>query len=184
MVGGPEDDRLPASSSERGFPADRATVAGQAGLLLAAAILLTVLSWSLRPDRLPLRADTSVYELELAAPMVDMATALALYEEGLHVFVDTRPTAAAAASGLAVPGAVPVRQDSFDDDLLAVFDFMGPDDPLVLYDDGGLLGASNIAARLVERGFGDLSIMAGGVAAWREAGGETTRPATDPEDGS
>ncbi|MCP4571037.1 MAG: rhodanese-like domain-containing protein [bacterium] len=100
----------------------------------------------------------------------------------MHIFVDTRPTGPAAASGLAVPGAVPIRPGSFDDDLLEIFDFVGPDDPLVLYDDGGLLGASNIAARLLERGFTDLSIMAGGVAAWQQAGGETSVPAAEREE--
>lgn len=150
---------------------------GQAGWLLAVTLLLTAGSWALRPGRLPLLADASVYELELSAPLIDVPTALGLYEEGMHIFIDTRSAEDAAVSGLAVPGSVSVRQENFDDDLLAIFDFVGPDDPLVLYDNGGLLIASNIAARLAERGFGDLSIMAGGVAAWREAGGETTRTA-------
>lgn len=160
---------------DRDHPGAR-TVARQAAWLLAVAAALTAVSWAVRPDRLPLVADTTVYELELAAPLVEVATALALYEEGMHIFVDTRSAAAADASGLAVPGAVPVRLASFDDDVLEIFDFVGPEDPLILYDDGGLSLASNVAARLAARGFGDLAIMSGGVGAWRDAGGETAPP--------
>jgi len=132
------------------------------------AVAVTATVWLLRPDRLPLRADAGLYELDLDAPTVSVADALALYEAGDHLFVDTRP-----GSGLAtVPGAIPVREDSFDDDLLEAFDFLTPDAPLVLFGDGSLLRVSSVAARLKERGFEDILILTGGLAAWRAAGGE------------
>ena len=165
-------------------PSTGRTALGQAVVLLGVAIVLTAVSWTLRADRLPLRADLSLYDLELAVPLVEIPAALAWYEEGMHIFVDTRPADEAAASGLAVPGAVPVRPATFDDDLLDIFDFVGPDDPLVLYDDGGLAGANNIAARLLDRGFTDVSILAGGVRAWQAAGGDISVPAGDREGGS
>jgi len=65
-----------------------------------------------------------------------------------------------------------LRQDTFDDDLLAVFDFVEPETPLLLYGDGGLGVTSSVAARLVERGYTDVRILAGGVGAWQSAGGE------------
>ncbi len=142
----------------------------EAAILVVFALMVTALSWALRADRLPLRAATTVYELELAAPVVEVADALELYDEGLHIFIDTRFATDAGAP--VIPGSIPLRQASFDDDLLAVFDFVGPDDPLVLYDDGGLVLASSIAVRLADRGFTDVQILAGGLAAWRRAGGE------------
>jgi rhodanese-related sulfurtransferase len=143
-------------------------------LLVSAAV--TAVSWALRGDRLPLRADRQAYELELAAPLVQPDAALLLFDEGEVLFADTRTVAA---GDLVIPGAFPLRQDTLDDDLLAVFDFLEPETPLLLYGDGSLLATSAVAARLAERGYTDLRILAGGVGAWRQAGGDV-RPA-DPE---
>jgi rhodanese-related sulfurtransferase len=152
---------------ERDLRLGPAAILREAGLLLAAAVLLTVVSWAVRPDRLPLAADPSFYELDLAAPLVTPEEARALYDAGDHLFIDVRPGHPAAA----VPGAMTVREDSFDDDLLAVFDFMTPEDPLVLYGDGALSAASNVAGRLQDRGWTDVVIMSGGLEAWQAAGG-------------
>jgi rhodanese-related sulfurtransferase len=138
-------------------------------MLLLAAVAATALSWALRGDRLPLPGDTTVYELELAAPLVQPDEALRLYDEGDVLFADTR---AGTVGQSVIPGAFPLRQDSFDDDLLAVFDFVEAETPLLLYGDGSLGVTSSVAARLVERGYTDVRILAGGVAAWRNAGGE------------
>lgn len=154
----------------------RETALRQGLILLLVSVLVTAVSWALRPDRLPLRADRQTYELELAAPLVQPADALGLYDEGEVLFADTRSVT----EGGVIPGAFPLRPDTLDDDLLAVFDFLEPETPLVLYGDGSLTTTSGVAARLAERGYTDLRILAGGVGAWRGAGGEL-RPA-DPEE--
>jgi len=146
----------------------------EAAVLIVATLVVTAVSWLLRSDRLPLSADPAYYDLDLAAALVDPADALALYDLGDHLFVDTRPEAATT-----VPGAFLVREESFDDDLLANFDFLRPSDPLIVFGDGSLAAASNIAGRLKDRGFTDVVIMAGGLEAWRQQGG----PVTAREDG-
>jgi rhodanese-related sulfurtransferase len=135
-------------------------------ILVLAAAAVTAVTWYFRADPLPLRADPSYYELELAAPLVDPAGALLLFDEGNHLFVDTRPDAATT-----IPGAFRVREATFDDDLLANFDFLTPNDPLVVFGDGSLAAASNVAGRLKERGYADVVILAGGLEAWRRQGG-------------
>ena len=158
---------------------DWASILREAALLLAVTAVVTCLTWAVRPDRLTLRADLTVYELELAAPLVQPAEALLLYDGGDVLFADTR--AATAGSGM-IPGAFPLREETLDDDLLEVFDFVDLDTPLLLFGDGSLSGTSNVAGRLVERGFTDVRILAGGVAAWRDAGGEvrTAEPEESP----
>ena len=146
----------------------------EAVFLVLLAVLATAVTWAVRPDRLPLVADARVYELELPVPLVDTATALALYEEGAHFFVDTRGLESGSAP--TIPGALPIRAASFDDDLLDLFDFLTTEDPLVLFGDGDLNATANIAARLLDRGYVDLLIFDGGLKAWEKAGGEI-RPA-------
>ena len=62
----------------------------EAAFLFLLAAVAVAASWVVRPDRLPLVADARVYELELPAPLVDTATALGLFDEGVHLFIDTR----------------------------------------------------------------------------------------------
>jgi rhodanese-related sulfurtransferase len=147
-------------------PRPLAAALREALILTAVAAVTTAVAWGLRSDRLPLRADPAYYELELAAPLVDPAAALDLYDEGNHLFVDTRPDAATT-----IPGAFRVREATFDDDLLANFDFLTPSDPLVVFGDGSLAAASNVAGRLKDRGYADVVILAGGLEAWRRQGG-------------
>lgn len=146
----------------------------QAALLLALSVVATAVTWLLRSDRLPLRADPAFYELELAAPLVEAAEALRLFQAGDHLFIDTRPVVPGTEP--TIPAAMPIRQESFDDDLLEVFDFLRPEDPLILFGDGNLNEVSNVAARLHDRGYQDLAILRGGLGAWRQAGGEITQP--------
>lgn len=157
-----------ASPTPRTAAAERPLAAAvrEAAVLVAVAFLVTAVSWALRPGRLPLRADAAYYELELAAPLVATAEALALYDAGDHLFVDTRPDAPAT-----IPGAFRVREATFDDDLLAHFDFLTPSDPLIVFGDGDLAAASNVAGRLLDRGFADVVILEGGLAAWQRQGG-------------
>ncbi|MGD9546150.1 MAG: rhodanese-like domain-containing protein [Candidatus Krumholzibacteriia bacterium] len=153
----------------------------EAAWLTLVSLVLAAGSWVLHPDPLPLRAEPAVYRLELAAPLVDAAAALAFYETGTHLFIDTRPVGGS--EFRTIPGAVSIRQDSFDDDLFALFDFMFPEDPLVVFGDGNLTGPSNIAGRLKDRGYLDIVILQGGLDAWADAGGDlTTR--TQGEGGS
>jgi rhodanese-related sulfurtransferase len=146
----------------------------EAGLVLLAALVLTAASWGLRTDRLPLRADPAIYDVDLAAPTVSVDRAIELYDLGDHLFIDTRP---AGSDGLEIPGAIRVREATFDDDLLAAFDFLTPDAPLVLFGDGSLLQVSSVAARLQQRGYEDIVIMTAGPEAWRQAGGEVREAA-------
>ena len=142
----------------------------EAGLLLLVAAVLTAVSWFLRPERLPLQADPVAYELELAAPLIDPEDALLLYDEGIHLFIDSRPRPDGAFD--TVPGAIFITEDNFDDDLRVYFDFMTPEDYLILFGDGDLFPVSNLAARFQERGYDNLLILKGGLGAWRKAGGE------------
>ncbi|RKZ18241.1 hypothetical protein DRQ50_04175 [bacterium] len=154
-----------APDRARGWP----HILREAAVLVAIALVVTAVSWGLRGDRLPLRADATVYELELAAPLVPAVEALALYDEGEILFADTR---SAPDGGMVIPGTFPLRQDTLDDDLLAMFDFLDAKTPLLLYGDGSLLETSGVAARLVERGYTDVRILDGGLSAWQEAGGD------------
>lgn len=142
----------------------------EAGLLLLATLVLAALSWGLRPPRLPLRADTSLYELDLGFPVVTPVEALALYASNSHLFVDTR---ARSFDGRRIPGALDIRQATFEEDLREVFDFLTPEDPLLLFGDGNLLLTSAVAERLREKGYTDLTLMRDGLEQWAAAGGET-----------
>lgn len=152
----------------------------EAWLLIGAALVVTGLSWLVRPDGLPLHADPAVYRMELEAPLIDVDQARAIYDEGLDLFVDTRP--GTRDERPTIPGAVPIRQESFDDDLLELFDFLVPEDHMVLFGNGDLLRVSGIAGRLKERGYGNIVIMRGGIEAWRKAGGPLTAPPAGGKD--
>lgn len=145
----------------------------EAGLLLLIALLATGVSWYLREDGLPLVANSTGYELELEAPLVAVEEALAHFDEGEYLFVDTR--GAVLEEFQTIPGAFFIREDSFDDDILHNFDFMGPSDHFILFGDGNLLPVSNIAARMKARGYENVFILQGGLAAWRAAGGEISQ---------
>lgn len=145
----------------------------EAGWLLLVSLAATAISWSLRGDGLALRADPIAYELELPAPLVDIKTAQVLYEEGEYLFVDTRVRGAGDFD--TIPGAFFIRDLSFDDDLLEYFDFMTTQDSFILFGDGDLFSVANIATRMQDRGYQNLLILKGGLAAWQESGGEISR---------
>jgi rhodanese-related sulfurtransferase len=159
--------------SRRAWPAWRESAA-----LLACATALAAAVWLVRQPRLPLRADEAVYAQELGYPLIDPAAAVALYRDNLALIVDTRAAGgdvaaggAAAAGGARVPGALVIREATFDDDLLALHDFLTPEDKLVLHGDGNLQVLAAVAARLARRGYTNLVLMRGDLAAWRAAGG-------------
>lgn len=146
----------------------------EAGLVLLAAGILASVNWLAGAAKLPLRADPAVYELELAVPLVEIPEALALFTQGAHLFIDTR--AGVPQAGDTIAGAFVIREGSFDDDLLALFDDLYPEDPVILFGNGDLVGTNNIANRLLERGFSDVRILRGGLQGWRGAGGRLGSP--------
>ena len=148
----------------------------ETGVVLLIALMLAALNWGLRPPRLPLRADTTAYELDLDFPLVDPAEAVALYEDNVRIFVDTRPADPGARR---IPGAFPISQDRFEEDLREVFDFLLLEDPLLLFGDVNLLLTSAVASRLRERGFADINLMYGDLEAWTRAGGSVADPTVD-----
>ncbi|MCP4546059.1 MAG: hypothetical protein GY835_06300 [bacterium] len=144
-------------------------IGSEAALILMLAFLLSSFSWALRSDRLAPVADPAVYEFELEFPLVTAEESLIFYEEGTHYFIDIRP---GDFSGFEhIPGAFSIRTDTFEDDLLVVLDFIYPTDPLIVYGTGDLQRAAAMTARFRDRGYENLSILAGGYPAWRKAGG-------------
>jgi len=141
----------------------------EALLLLGLALLLATAAWALRAPRLSLRADARTYRLDLGFPVVGPAAALALYQAGEHLFLDVRDVDPATEPH--IPGAFPVREATFADDLLAAHDFLGPQESVILCGDGNLPAAAALAARLRDRGYGDISLLEGNLEAWRRAGG-------------
>jgi len=141
----------------------------QALTLLLVAAVLAAAGWALRPDPLPLVADPVAYELELSAPLVETGTALQLFDEGNHFFIDTRPSAGPGVE--TISGSFVIREKEFADDLLRLMDVLYPEDPVILFGDGNLMGVSNVAARLQERGFTSVQIMRSGLDGWQKAGG-------------
>ncbi len=143
-------------------------------IVLGIAVILAAAVWGLRPDRLPLRANAEFYEQDLEAPLVTIDEALVRYDEGRYLFVDTREPDQTTEGY--IPGAFAIRADTFDDDLYDNQDFLDPGEHFILYGRGNLLPVSAVAARLIDRGYENLAILQGGLAAWRSAGGPVTAP--------
>ena len=156
-----------AASSAR--PSPPALVARQALLVLAVSAAVAAGRWAWPGPRLPLRADRADYEIELSAPLLDVQTARRYYDEGVHLFIDTREPGPAVTER--VPGAFFIRPATFDDDVRALLDVIVPEDSFILYGDGNLALANNVAARLLQRGYPHVSLLKGGLTAWRAAGG-------------
>lgn len=142
----------------------------EAALLVLLAIVAAAAAWGLRSDRLPLSADLATYELEITAPVLDIAEALTLFDEGDCLFIDTRSDRSD--GSITILGAFPIRAASFDDDLYELADTVYPEDPLVLFGDGNLAGTAHVADLLLARGYADVRILRGSVEAWQDAGGE------------
>lgn len=170
-----------SGASTPAAPPPLRVAARQAVFLLLLGVALAAVRWAAWPPRLPLAADPAVYELELSAPLVEVDQARRYFDEGLHLFIDTREHGPGSAD--AVPGAFTLRPDAFDDDLLALLDIITPEDRLVLYGDGNLAVANNVASRLGQRGYGNVELLKGGLAAWRDGGGPVSPrpPAPDTE---
>ena len=150
----------------------RGSAPREALLLLTLAALLAAGAWLVRVPRLALRVDPRTYSLDLGFPVLRPAAALALYRAGEHLFIDLRDIDPERAPR--IPGAFAVRESSFADDLLAAHDFLGPQEQVILYGDGNLPAAAAMAARLRDRGYNDISLLEGDLAAWRRAGGPVT----------
>lgn len=161
---------LPDTSLKNYLAFKGATTSREAGFLLALSLVAGTLWWAVSSERMSLQADPTFYELELEAPLLTTAEALIFYDEGVHLFVDTRDEN----GGQTIPGSLFIRAATFDDDLLDNFDFMFPEDELILFGDGNLSRTSNIAGRLKERGYLNVHILQGGLTAWLTAGGESS----------
>jgi len=172
------EEMVPQPSAESMLDFPWSTALREVGLLMVVSVLATGAWWARSPEPLPLRANPTVYELELAAPLLNVAEALVFFEAGVHLFVDTRDDT----GGGTISGALFVRAASFDDDLLANFEFMFPEDKIILFGNGDLTRTSNIAGRLKDRGYENLHILQGGLTAWTRAGGDTS--ATADQEGS
>ncbi|MBC8366352.1 rhodanese-like domain-containing protein [bacterium] len=144
-------------------------VVGETLLLAVLTLVAMGLSWLVRTPRFPLVAEISDYEMDLDYPVFAAHDCVAFYEAGTHLFIDTRNLASPAPY---IPGAFSISLDSFDEDLRQVFDFIYPEDALLLYGDGRLQATAAVAARFEERGYKVEGIMRGGIEAWHKAGGE------------
>jgi rhodanese-related sulfurtransferase len=151
----------------------------EALFLLGLALLLAVAAWAIRIPRLPLRVDARTYRLELGFPVLSPTAALALYQAGEHLFIDLRAVDPAVTPH--IPGSFAVREASFADDLLAAHEFLGPQEKVILCGDGNLPAAAAMAARLRDRGYGDISLLEGDLSAWRRAGGSVSGGKGDHE---
>lgn len=141
------------------------------GILLLISLAVSMLAWAVNPDRLPLKADISSYELEINFDLVNAVDAVQMLNDNAAVLVDVR-------SGeleLQLPGSFPVRQESFDDDFRDLFDFILPEDKLLLVGNGDLMILSAIAERISERGYKNLVLMRDDISAWQHAGGEVKK---------
>ena len=141
----------------------------QAWRLVLLSVAVGVALWLVRDDRLPLLADPDVYTLDLPVPLVSVIEALDLYEDGSHLFVDTR--GGDFEQRPQIPGSFVIRETSFADDLAEVMDFIYPEDQLILYGEANPLPVSAVAARFVERGYANVRILQGGLSAWSRGGG-------------
>ncbi len=141
----------------------------QACRLTLLTVLLGVVLWAVRADRLPLVADPEVYALDLPVPLISLAEARKAWDEGAHHFIDTR--AGDAQGRASIAGAFVVRETSFAEDLAVIMDFVYPEDALILFGEAGPMPVSAVAVRFLERGYRDVRILQGGLRAWRQAGG-------------
>jgi len=137
--------------------------------LILITLVATGLSWSLRTPRFPLVAEISDYVLDLDYPVLPVETCIEYFESGSHLFIDTRGLDEAEDY---IPGAFFIGNESFEDDLREIFDFIYPEDPLILYGDGRLQSTAAVAARFEARGYKVAGLMRGGLEGWRAAGGE------------
>ncbi|MCP4144781.1 MAG: hypothetical protein GY752_05790 [bacterium] len=141
------------------------------GILLLISLGVSILAWAINPDRLPLKADFASYELGVNFDLVNAADAVQLLNDNAVVLVDIR----SGEPEIRLPGAFPVRQESFDNDFRDLFDFILPEDKLLLVGNGDLMSISSIAERISERGYKNLVLMRGDISAWEHAGGEVRK---------
>jgi len=140
-------------------------------MLLLISLAVSMLAWAVNPDRLPLNADISVYELEINFNLVNAVDAVQMLNDNAVILLDVR----SGDTSLKLPGAFPVRQESFDNDFRDLFEFILPEDKLLLVGNGDLMSVSAIAERISERGYKNLVLMRGDISAWQHAGGEVRK---------
>ncbi len=141
------------------------------GILLLISLAVSILAWAINPGRLPLKADIARYELEINFDLVNAVDAVQMLNDNVVILVDIR----SGETEIKLPGAFPVRQESFDNDFRDLFDFILPEDKLLLVGNGDLMSISAIAERISERGYKNLILMRDDISAWEHAGGEVRK---------
>lgn len=141
-------------------------------------ILSVGLAWTInevRPDSLSW-LDTGPEPATMAdgfeaTPELDVTEAMRLHEQGLAVFVDARHEADYADGH--IPGAVSVPLGLFEDEIEAKLAPYGRDAKYVVYCSSITCGmAQEMALALGFMEYPDVSVFAGGMEGWAEAGGE------------
>jgi len=147
----------------------------QALLLVALSGALGWLANEVRPDGLswlntPQETTTADMALETASD-IDLEEAMRLHSTGEAVFVDARHQADYVAGH--IPGAVNVPLGMFEDEIEAVLSQYGKEAKIVVYCSSITCGmAQELALALGFMEYSDVSVFAGGMEAWTQAGGE------------
>lgn len=160
-------------------------VAVQAGLLLVSALAAGVAANTIGPRRIPWTG-TVAARLEAEArtsgiAVMSVAGAKAALDAGTHLLLDARAPAEYAARR--IPWAMSLPWRTVTTSLEAVAPMLDPARPLLVYCRGAACDEGLLLARhLRARGHTDVSLIAGGMEAWRTAGlpVESDRPAGDP----
>lgn len=137
-------------------------------ILLLISIAVAIIAWAVNPNRLPIAADETLYKLDVKYEVVDAQTAVSMYNNDLIILIDVRSSVI----DKKIPGAFYLRQDSFDDDYLELFEYITPEEKLLLLGTGDLMVINAIADRLAEKGYSNLVLLGGDIKAWQNAGGE------------
>lgn len=134
-----------------------------AGWLLIAACVPALLSIWLNPRAPTLPAAPTSGEV------IALGDALALAQAGEVLWVDARRPEAFAAGH--VPGAVPLREDAWEDLLPGFIEAWQPGRRVVVYCDGGGCAAARSVAERLRREFAleEVAYLEGGWEAWRQA---------------
>ncbi len=140
----------------------------ETALLILLSTLLGIGSAGLRRPPVPMRLPDDFFVPESGARLILLAHGVGLMEEGGVLFVDVRPEEAFIHGH--IPGALSIPAENYPDLAANAADWLYGV-PLVLYGASGNVNeADNLAARLMEDGFGPVSILVEGYEAWVEAG--------------
>ncbi|MBM4157036.1 MAG: rhodanese-like domain-containing protein [Lentisphaerae bacterium] len=160
-------------------------IALQAGLLLAAALAAGVAANTAGPRRIPWTGGIEArLEAEARASgiaVMSVAEAKAALDAGTHLLLDARAPAEHAARR--IPWAMSLPWRTVTSSIEAIAPMLDPARPLLVYCRGAACDEGLLLARhLRARGHGNVSLIGGGMEAWRAAGlpVESDAPAGGP----